>query len=496
MPLLRSVALLAACLASLTTPADTTGHTHSFENILGTDMTITVVGSAEANTQQAINAALAEIERLDAILSNYRADSEVERLNSTGKSAGVSPELTAVLEACALWLARSEERFSCKLGSIVRRWREAAAAQEQPPRPEIRHMARALRRAKVEITSGAGQSNQVVLQAPIQLDLSGLAKGYVIDRVFELLRDELPDAQALQVDIGGDLRVWRAPYLEPWQIELSTGKAAQENAEANSIAVHTGAVAASGHHARGVKIGRRHFSHILQPRDGWPLHQAPTTFVAAQTTLAADAIATALANMSPTEGLDWIATLDDVEALIILDSGQQLASSGWDGGAATAIAGLLELEFEIPSFQSGRYRRPYVAIWITNPERRVVRNLLLLGESQRWARENSRWWRQVGRRDENVLIGLARPTRRPGTYTVGWDGRDDFGQRVDAHNLTLHIEAAREHGAKDYLTLPLDASTPQPVERAAQGEIGNLALRWLEPRAAANPSEPPGAAAH
>ncbi|MEM7000816.1 MAG: DUF2271 domain-containing protein, partial [Pseudomonadota bacterium] len=216
---------------------------------------------------------------------------------------------------------------------------------------------------------------------------------------------------------------------------------------------------------------------------GWPMHTAPNTVVTAPPAVAADAAATALATMSATAGSDWAERINGIEALLTLDSGQSIATVGWHGGTQPGQAAqLLTLSYEIPAFSSARYRRPYVAMWITDERRQVIRNLLLLGESERWARENSRWWRQVGRRDETILTGLARPTRRPGEYRVIWDGRDDQGNLVTAQVLTLHIEAAREHGEKDYTTLPLDLSARKATSRGASGEIGSLTLNWPNSR--------------
>ena len=102
--------------------------------------------------------------------------------------------------------------------------------------------------------------------------------------------------------------------------------------------------------------------------------------------------------MSPTAGADCVNKLPQTEALVIISSGQRIATPGWKQDSQQSHnTTFFALEYEIPTFSIGRYRRPYVAIWITNKDRKLVRNLLLLGESERWAKENTNWWREVGR---------------------------------------------------------------------------------------------------
>ncbi|MEM7365112.1 MAG: DUF2271 domain-containing protein [Pseudomonadota bacterium] len=456
--------------------ADDRVMTRTYQNVLGTSMTLGLGGVTEEAATAAMIAAEDEVRRLDLVLSNYRDDSEITALNRNRSIDRASDDLLTVLNACEQWSSRSRQRFSCKLGSVIDLWREAEISQIEPDRPLIRKEARSVRAAEVIIR----KNGRVKLEGSVRLDVSGLAKGYIIDRAYGVMHETAPSATSLKVDIGGDGRYWSAQNA--WQVAISTTVRGSDSATASQVGISSGAVAASGHRDRGYQIGRKTFSHILQPRDGWPLHNAPTAAVIAPTAMDADAIATALANMPATEGADWVNRIDGAEALIMLPSGQQLASVGWRGDSQSDSTPVFSLDYEIPSFSSGNYRRPYLAIWITDNKRRVVRNLLLLGESERWARENSRWWRQVGRRDETALSGLARPTRRPGQYRVTWDGRDDFGKSLLGKKYTLHIEAAREHGEKDYVTLTIDPETPVSLKVPPKGEIGSISLSWADNR--------------
>lgn len=475
---LRAFALVVTATSLLTTGRLGASETvvRHFDGVLGTSMDVTVIGASEAQAVRAIERTVAEVERLEALLSNYRADSEVAELNRQRELARPSGELRALLDHCRRWTRQSQNRFSCKLGRLFDAWREAERTQVAPDRVKLRRLARDI--AATELAAGQDAATPLRLPERVDVDLGGIAKGFIIDRALDATRKALPEAVAIKVDIGGDAYYWgRPPGSDGWLVGIGA------EGHAGVLVLADAAVAASGHAERGYRIGRRHYSHILAARDGWPLANAPTAFVTAAQAGDADAIATALVNMPPQEAIAWVADMPDVEALLILDNGTHVVSPGWRAkepspkGAGTT--GRLRIEYTIPHMQAGEYRRPYLAIWITDAERHAVRNLLLLGENQRWARENTRWWRQVGRHDASVLDGYAVATRRPGRYAVTWDGYDDRGRRFAAEEpLVLHVEAAREYGGHDYRRISIDVQTPAPQRHPAKGEIGAIDIHW------------------
>ena len=138
----------------------------------------------------------------------------------------------------------------------------------------------------------------------------------------------------------------------------------------------------------------------------------------------------------------------------------------------------MSVEYQIPHMNKGKYHRPYLALWITDTRNKSVRHLMLLGESERWAKENTRWWRRVGRKIPGVLEAVARPTRLPGKYHLTWNYLNDQGQPVEPGKYWLHMEAAREGGGHDYQKITIDTGTSW-VEHTlpAKGELGPVTIR-------------------
>jgi thiamine biosynthesis lipoprotein len=392
-------------------------------HVLGASLDLAAVTADPAAALAAWRAARAEIDRLDALLSRWRRDSLFSR-------GGVSAELEKVVAAADLWGARTNGAFD------VRR-------------------------------SGS-------------LDLDGMAKGYVIDRALEAAR-RTPGVDGLMIDIGGDLRVWgRPPSSDGWRVGVADPGRLQDNAEpAEVLRLAEGALAFSGPGLRGPHVIGGH---------GTPSLASAAVF--APTGADADALSTALCVMTPAEGLALTERLDGFEALVIDADGRRHTSAGWaalqeprlilaQAPSAWPAGFELTIDYEIPHQSNGRAQPPYVVVWITNAAGAPVRTLAAMGTDARFIDENYIWWRRVGRTLGRGLDAVAKPTRRPGRYSLIWDGRDDKGQPAPQGRYTVHIEASREHGSHNYQTLDLTLGA-QAADAASPGaeELGPAAVHY------------------
>nr|WP_243749638.1 DUF2271 domain-containing protein [Pseudoteredinibacter isoporae] len=435
----------------------------------------------DANDQEAKlaeQAALAEIHRLEKIYSSYDSESELMQIRR-GVISTLSPEMHTMVSLCQQWQKELPMAFSCRLGSVIEAWNEAEKKQERPDRKAIRALARKALYSEYTLSDAE-------IPKDFSWEFSAIAKGYIIDQAIAQARKAAPAANALTLEIGGDIRQWQKPGSKAWAISLANPNQlddSQQNSLGN-IQLNNQAIAYSGHQARSRKIGRRQFSHILQARDGWPRDFPHSVVVIAPTATKADAIATALSTMDVDKALDWVEQTKQVEALLISEDGRQFASSAWhssDHEDSKAELASANIRFALPKIRSGNYRKPYVALWIENKKRKVVKNLLLLGDSERWMSENSVWWRRQGRKTPTLLDVMARPTRRAGEYQLQWSGRDDFGKAVAAGQYQLIIEAAREHGGHEKISIPFELGKPIKQTEKGQKEIQYIELELRSP---------------
>ncbi len=473
--------LLAICMTMsvLHACAATAAELHR-DDVLGTSLDLRIDAPA-AQAAAGERAALAEIDRLDAILSRWRKDSELSRFNASVEPQDLSRDLRAVLRLCEEWRSRTEGLFSCRLGALAERWRQAQESGVLPTRKELRQLASAAAAAEISLDD----SLRVTRPQAVVFDVDALAKGYIIDQALAAARAAAPAATAISLDVGGDAHYWQASGAgQPWQVGVADARAPRDNQPALvTAALRSQAIASSGHATRGYTVGRRHYSHILDPWSGWPMQFAPSATVVAANAASADALATALSVMPIRSGLELADATPEVAALILSDTGTAFASQRWPAlltaqTGQTAAPEQLVIDYQVPQLESERYHAPYLALWIAREDGSPVRQLLVLGERSRYLQDLPQWWRRYGRDDLPAIQGIARPTRMPGHYSVAWDGRDDRGQALPPGHYRVQVEAARQGGGHEFLSVPFDNGQDSGLPTQAQGnsEIGCLQI--------------------
>ena len=266
-------------------------------------------------------ALLTEIERLlNTAERDYYAwapGGELAGLNAAlagGRPTTVSPALGDLLQRAQVLAATSHGHFDPGVGALVELWgfHVAPAPGWRPPPAQAIEGWRTRPASIRSLTLRDGQASSS--DTRLRIDLGGIAKGYVLDRIVAVLR-EAGIANAL-VNAGGDLRVLGRRGDRPWHIGVRDPRGA---GVLHTLTLQDGEAAfTSGDYERFVKQGSRRWHHILDPATGQPaLHTAAVTVVAADGTTA-DAAATALLVAGPARwralakdlGIDFVLRVD------------------------------------------------------------------------------------------------------------------------------------------------------------------------------------------
>lgn len=455
-------------MAALALPYQVEGHVWHFhaDHVLGTSLDMAVVAERPAAAALAIDVARSEIKRLDRILSGWRSDSELMALNAASRHTA-SPDLFAVIAACEDWRARTGGAYSARVGRVLQACGDRA-------------------RAVAANTAGLRlDAITRIIERPeaVVFTVDGLAKGYVIDRALEAARC-VPGVDGLMIDIGGDLRCWGKPaQSDAWRIGVVDAHDPSDNAVTPvQLALRDRAVATSGRSSRNQLI----VSPLTGARAG---HVAYATAIASQA-MDADALATAFSVLPPYDSIVIADTLPAVAARIITTDGRVHTSKRWQdycapppklriaqdtGGNDWPTGFALDIEYEVPRIATGSYHNPYMALWITDESRKLVRTLLVLGTEGRYREENYVYWRRFGRLDTKLVDAVSKPTRAPGHYTLKWDGLDDAGKKVPRGKYVLNIEASREKGGHTVQRLELTlGAAGMVIDVPASEEIGKV----------------------
>ena len=291
--------------------------------LMGTLVSITTFGEDREKLREATTAAFQRMKEAAALFNKYDKTSELSKLNQAGqgKSEVVSDELALVLKKSLEVSDVSGGAFDVSVGPLLKLWREAGKAGE---RPEATALADAKRRVGYKHLQLDQAKRSVALTAPgMQLDLGGIAKGFVVDEGVRTLAAR--GVTHALVDAGGDLYargerpgneggLWHVGVRDP-----SNRKAIL----AQTLALKELAVATSGDYERYVEIEGERFSHIVDPRTGNPVKQSASVTIIAKDTMTADALATAVSVLGPVEGLKLIESLPGVEAMVITRAGRE-----------------------------------------------------------------------------------------------------------------------------------------------------------------------------
>lgn len=153
--------------------------------------------------------------------------------------------------------------------------------------------------------------------------------------------------------------------------------------------------------------------------------------------------------------------------------------------AAPALAADLEISIEIPKLDVAEYHRPYVAVWLEGPDKKVAANLAVWydvanrnQEGDKWLKDLRQWWRRTGRTLTVPADGLTSATRAPGTHDIKFDATHPALKALAAGEYELVIEAAREVGGREVLRVPLQWPPEKGTTASAKGEheLGSVAV--------------------
>ena len=268
-------------------------------------------GFEAAPLQAALQAATEEV---DAQMSTWKPESDLMRINAAPPEVWVNApvRLMAVLDS-ALEIGRaSGGAFDIGVGDAVNAWGFGSAAASGDAIGAALSKPRRTAHEALELDVAG---SRVRKHAPLTLDLSGIAKGYGVDRLAEVARN-FGVTEAL-VAISGELRgLGLQPDGKAWTVAIERPDTVARAPHA-IIELQDAAVATSGDYRRWVDVGHRRLSHTVDPVRGAPLAASPASVtVVAATCMAADAWATALMVRGSAEGAD-LARRHGLDALFL-----------------------------------------------------------------------------------------------------------------------------------------------------------------------------------
>ncbi|WP_260839159.1 FAD:protein FMN transferase [Methylomonas koyamae] len=272
-------------------------------NAMGTPCEIQLFAVSTAAASAAADAAVAEVQRLEARYSRYRPDSflsEINRAAAAGATIEVDAETASLLDYATTCHQQSDGLFDITSGLLRQAWKFDSGRLPEPA-------------ALAALLAKVGW-DKVVWQKPLlgfgvtgmEIDFGGVVKEYAADCAATVCRNR--GVKHGVVNLGGDIRVI-GPRGDgtPWRVGIRDPR--QRGEILKTLPVYEGAVASSGDYERCLLIDGVRYGHILNPKTGWPVrHLAAVTAVADFCVVAGSA--STIAMLKEADGVEWLRQLN------------------------------------------------------------------------------------------------------------------------------------------------------------------------------------------
>jgi thiamine biosynthesis lipoprotein len=274
---------------------------------LGAEVSLTAYHEDQATAQSAVNAALKALDAIEDLLSLYRPQSEISRLNNDGLLKQPHKDLLAVAGTALAWARRTDGAFDPTVQPL---W-ALYARGTVPSSAEIESARRLVSWRRVH-----SDATQIRLGQGQQITLNGIAQGFAADRVGEVLRSY--GIRHALVNTGEFGALGRRSDGKPWQVGIQHPRVRE--AYAALAALSDRFLSTSGDYE--TKFSEDFSSnHIFDPATGRSPTELASVTVVAPTGIEADALSTAIFVLGPARGLELAASRSSVDALLVLKSG-------------------------------------------------------------------------------------------------------------------------------------------------------------------------------
>ncbi|MCZ6635657.1 MAG: FAD:protein FMN transferase [bacterium] len=305
--------IIAIVFASLPLCTVQSAQLERMQFLMGTTATVQVWGHDSTFCERALDAAFAELADVDHVMSTYKPDSQISRLNREGATdwVKIDPRFYQVLQSATYYSDLTEGAFDITLLPLMRLWGFRDGIPQIPHSDVLQATLRNVGSHHIYLHPNMPQVR--FNQANLQLDLGGIAKGYALDRAAGRLK--ALGATAGVLNLGGNFLTFGT--RPETVVGIQHPKISDQLL--GTFEIEHGSVATSGGYEKYVTINGKSYGHILDPRTGTPAKGLISATVVAPTGTAADALATALFVLGPQKGAHLLKTLDYTEGILAWD---------------------------------------------------------------------------------------------------------------------------------------------------------------------------------
>ena len=282
--------------------------------LMGSRFDITVVASNEKEGNEYIDSAIFEIARIEKLISSWDVNSETSLIN---KLSGIQPikvdkELFDLIERSIAISTLTNGAFDISYASMDRIWKYDGTMREMPSEEKISSSIKKVGYQNIIIDKEA-QTVFLKLKG-MKIGFGAIGKGYAADKAKALLIEK--GAKAGIINASGDLNAWgKQANGKDWMVAITNPL--NKNKVFSWLPINDSAIVTSGNYEKFVSFNGIRYSHIIDPRTGYPSTGIISTSIMTSNAELADAISTSVFVMGVETGLDFINQLKGVDCIII-----------------------------------------------------------------------------------------------------------------------------------------------------------------------------------
>lgn len=271
-------------------------------NAMGSPCELKFYAKDKASANGVADKVISDVKRIEQRYSRYQEESvlsSINRVADKGESIEVDEETMALLNYANTCYQQSAGLFDITSGILRKAW--DFKSQAIPEHSEIKQLLKSIGWKKVKL-----RKQKISFAVPgMQLDFGGIGKEYAVDRAAAICWQN--GVKHGLVNLGGDIKII-GPHVDgkPWVVGISHPRKPDELL--TSLTLYSGGVASSGDYQRCIEINGKRYSHVLNPRTGWPVRGlSSVTVIADQCVIAGSACTIAM--LMESRGKQWLKRL-------------------------------------------------------------------------------------------------------------------------------------------------------------------------------------------
>lgn len=296
-------------------------------SMLGSPLEITVVAKDTVEGNKYCDLAVAEVKRIENLISDWIPTTQISEVNhNAGKKAvKVDRDVFDLVERSIKISQITSGAFDISYASMDKIWKFDGSMKEMPTAEAVKKSV-----AKIgykNIILDPKEQTIFLKNEGMKLGLGGIGQGYIADKIKELLISK--GCISGIVNVSGDINTWgKQPDGKLWTVGIVNPM--NKNKIFATFPLENSAVETSGSYEKYVIFNGIRYSHIIDPRTGYPAMGVVSVSVFAKQTEIADALATGIFVLGVDVGLDLVNQLKGIECIIVDDKGKIHSSKGID----------------------------------------------------------------------------------------------------------------------------------------------------------------------